>query len=352
MSDEQAMRYDFRVKAFLALIERLEEYAGIVNSYTGVSSPRFHHKTTEIQYGLFSEKRSFLVVGKTCTGKTEFGIAARNQMGKSFPKLYEASSFMKHVVYEEDYDISDKNAAILVAKKYGKDVVARVIFEQEGFDIAQNYIVTGLRTIEEINYIKERDPSATIVHIESLDKERYSRYIARGRDDSPLTYSEFMSQDYNQLFFNLPLISEEICDVKVINDGTLEEYHSKVIAVIQGVQSKGVVDNSKIKVRLKKLVFLCLYLFHSKEIRIKDLDKKRSARILEHYKNNIRDDETFNLVMPPTIPFNKIHNRYLDFGLIEKDDQGFFLNSTGDSFLRLIFFRFRLFSLPTASLEL
>jgi inosine/xanthosine triphosphate pyrophosphatase family protein len=84
MSLEESLEHDFRVRALIALIHRLEEYAAVLNApnecYSSVAPVSAH----VAQNSLFGQGgRALIVVGRICAGKTTFGLLANRHFPMS-----------------------------------------------------------------------------------------------------------------------------------------------------------------------------------------------------------------------------------------------------------------------------
>jgi len=93
-------------------------------------------------------------------------------------------------------------------------------------------VVAGLRTIEEILFLRRRFPQARLLLVDSDDRIRFERHIRRARDQDVKTYKDFVRQDKEQLEFGALLVASEIADVVVKNDGSIEAYTKKIDEIV------------------------------------------------------------------------------------------------------------------------
>lgn len=234
MSLEESWAYDFRTRALEQLISRLEQYTAILNL-----SPQAHtsRPTADVndQFTLFSPPVAgnvLIVVGHTCAGKTTFGEHAHVSHQLAF---IEASSVLRmiereHTVVEAD----DFTAAKRTLETYGPDVVARKILTLYMNQLELGAVITGFRTIEEVEVIRKEFPSAKLILIEASDRTRFQRLLERVRTPGVRTLDGFKRVDEQQWSFGLLRAAEDFANVKIVNEGTLNEYHQKIDAVISG----------------------------------------------------------------------------------------------------------------------
>lgn len=231
MSFEESWAVDFRIRSLLRLVDRLEEYASVLNLSGQAYSRR--RETTGIagQLSLLPDNVPvFIVVGRTCAGKTTFGERASNKHALRF---IEASSIVR--MLSDEYEAGPRDAFLLARKVLqdrGPDVVARKILQlfETGFE--SGVVVMGFRAIEELETIKAQYPGATVILIEAAERIRYERHLARGRTSEPSTLEAFRHNDEQQWQFGLLRIAEDFADVRILNEGGLEEYWAQVDAVV------------------------------------------------------------------------------------------------------------------------
>lgn len=230
MSLEESWAHDFRTKALALLLDRLEEYTAILNlpphAYTRLR--RVYPNPQPLLLPL--NRPVYVVVGKTCAGKSTFGERAKEKHGL---RWVEASSVLR--MFHDDYDLQSTKAldfAKSVLGSYGYDAVARKIVTLYGGDNADGLVITGFRAIEELETIKSHFPDARVVLIEATDRARFHRHLARGRVEEIRTLTDFRSHDVQQWSFGLLRVAEEFADIKLTNEGTLEDYCQRVDALL------------------------------------------------------------------------------------------------------------------------
>lgn len=230
MNLEESWAYDFRIHAIESLISRLEEYAAALN-LPAQSYVRRQSADSANQLPLFTG-RILIVVGHTCAGKTTFGQHAHEKY--EFLHI-EASAVVR--MLQHDTDLQQKDAfefAQQLLSEKGPDVIARKILHlyQSKFD--KGVVLTGFRTIEELELIKSYYPDSSVLFIEASERTRFQRLIARGRSPRCRTIDEFRVIDAQQWSFGLLRVAEDFADIRLVNERTLDEFYSQISAVLSG----------------------------------------------------------------------------------------------------------------------
>lgn len=230
MDLEESWKFDFRTKALEILLARLEEYAAILNlpsqSYT-----RSRHAAASSQLLLFPERPVLVVVGKTCAGKSSFGEHAEL---RGF-EWAEASAVLRTFRSKfENEPTKDSEFAKKTLDAKGQDAVAKKVLQLYANRLGDGLVVTGFRAIEELETVKAQIPHAQVVLVEASERLRYQRHLARGRIASVKSVTEFREHDIEQWKFGLLRVAEDFADVRVINEGTLDDYRQKIEFLISG----------------------------------------------------------------------------------------------------------------------
>ncbi len=93
-------------------------------------------------------------------------------------------------------------------------------------------VITGFRTIEELETIKAQFPDAQVLVIEATERARYQRYLARGRLEPAHSRRDFRISDENQWSFGLLRVAEDFADLRIINEGSLPDFLQQIGAVL------------------------------------------------------------------------------------------------------------------------
>lgn len=149
----------------------------------------------------------FIIVGKACTGKTTLRQYLENRGFKCF----EASEILKKTCIEYSIESPEE-----VFDKFSKRYVAEEIFKNiKGSDYA---VISGLRTVEEIQYLKSRR-NCIVIGLYSSDETCFKRAKTRGRNSDPKEFMDFYSRricaDYA---LGLAEIMSKYVDILIINE--------------------------------------------------------------------------------------------------------------------------------------
>jgi inosine/xanthosine triphosphate pyrophosphatase family protein/dephospho-CoA kinase len=233
MKFEESLAFDFRVRSLTALVDRLEEYAAILNLGTHSYSVR-RSLDPSSGAGLFGDDISlYVVVGKVCAGKTTFAHQASTP-----PRHYqaiEASNIMR--LLAQEVGIKGPSAfytARELLQQKGPDIIARRIVSMYGEELKHEHVITGFRTIEELEFIREKIPTCKVIVIDASERTRFERYLQRGRRTGGTTLQEFQAHDKEQWLFGLLPVAHDFADIRILNEGTLPEYHAQIDAILDG----------------------------------------------------------------------------------------------------------------------
>lgn len=244
MEFEESFRYDFRVKSLTALLERIEEYAAIVNLPT--KSYAVLKPNVPDQEWLFPKQSPLiLVIGRVCAGKTTFGEHLSSEHNGFH---VEASDELTHLAHEAGISSSEdafSRASELLRSK-GPDVVAKSICRRYHYELESGAIITGFRAIEEVIYFRNRYTSCIVVFVDAGDRIRCSRHLERGRLDGIRTFDDFHVYDRQQWQFGLLArarevvdVPRDVADIQVTNEGTLKQYYAQIDALLDRLGRPG-----------------------------------------------------------------------------------------------------------------
>ena len=192
-----------------------------------------HQRPTSSNLSLFDEDISlFVVVGKICAGKTALG---RYASGHQLFQFIEASNIARMLANEFGLDAPNPlYLAVYFLNKKGPDIIARQIVQMYADSLESNSIVTGFRTIEEIQLIRDQYPNCKVVYIDASSRTRFERHLKRGRLGSINTFQKFEEHDRRQWEFGLLPVAKNLSDIVIENEGTIETYYGQVRALLSG----------------------------------------------------------------------------------------------------------------------
>lgn len=95
------------------------------------------------------------------------------------------------------------------------------------------WIIDAMRQPIDIEFCKKEFPSIKLVLVDVSPKLRFERMLSRGRADMPKTYEDFLAQEkLERDKFHLDVTFKQAMYV-LKNDGTQEELHSNVDALMK-----------------------------------------------------------------------------------------------------------------------
>ncbi|MEZ4225049.1 MAG: non-canonical purine NTP pyrophosphatase [Polyangiaceae bacterium] len=253
MSLEESWSVDFRVRSLVALIGRILEYTVALNLPS--TAYRYAKPRAETdQLALFSEAFPLVVVvGPTCAGKTTLGEHLSHRHGHYF---IEASSVVRMFRNETSgaQGMSAFEFAQRLLSEKGADVVARQVVRLLRAGHHSKVVISGFRTIEELEVIRREFPETRTVLVEASERTRYERNLRRARTGAPQGFEDFVRTDREQWQFGLLRVARELASVRIENEQSLDGFYDQIDAVMAGATSevKGVATNLSPRVEEKR----------------------------------------------------------------------------------------------------
>jgi dCMP deaminase len=107
---------------------------------------------------------------------------------------------------------------------------------------ARNVVVDSIRNPSEVEVLRRRK-DFTLLAIEADQRVRFERGKSRGREGPARTLDQFVHEEERELASNDPttqqlLATERLADITISNNGTLEELHRKLDALLPSLMSK------------------------------------------------------------------------------------------------------------------
>jgi inosine/xanthosine triphosphate pyrophosphatase family protein/dephospho-CoA kinase len=226
MEFEASLSFDFRVKALISLMQRLEELNASINLGPAFYTVRRGNEPLAGQLLLpGSGQRVLIIVGHKCAGKTTL---SDHLASRADTTVFEASTVLRDFAAECGVTLQSSESASLFLRQKGMDIIARKIGEYLELNSSSLRVITGFRTIEELLYIRKKFPSARVILVEADEKLRFERHIRRAREGEPKTFVDFQEQDEAQRRFGVMRVSTEIADSIISNDGDFETFTRRV----------------------------------------------------------------------------------------------------------------------------
>ena len=103
-------------------------------------------------------------------------------------------------------------------------------------------VVTSIRHGAEVDSLRLRQ-DFSMIFIDAPLQLRFQRSLARSRPGDPMTVEEFSAAEAGQMESNDPngqqlLICKEMADIVIVNEGSVEEFRSKVEKVLSDLSRK------------------------------------------------------------------------------------------------------------------
>jgi len=250
MEFEESLAFDFRAKSLMKLIACVEEMNVALNlgsSLYTVRRPEILRSHEQLAFRELlppeeSEPQILLVIGQKCAGKTTLSdyLAGRDGV-----MVYEASSVLRQLASEATESVDTADDAFSFLREHGLDCVAEAIAKYVDRAKANLNVITGLRTVEEVFLLVQRFSQARIVLIDSDTRTRFERHLRRARDAEIQSFRDFQKQDEKQAAFGALRVANEIATDTIRNDGTLEQYRSRIDRLIAALPKSSRVREHK-----------------------------------------------------------------------------------------------------------
>lgn len=130
-----------------------------------------------------------------------------------------------------------KNFATMIRNKYGREVVAKLLFKKIKSLHNSRIVVVGLRSKSELNYIRKRAKTITIALV-APPKIRFARILKRHRPGDPKTLSQFIkNRDNVELKWGINSVINS-ADYIIANTRTESDLRKEVNEVLELIASR------------------------------------------------------------------------------------------------------------------
>ena len=229
MEFEDSIAFDFRAKSLKLLIERLEELNAVANL------GRWNHIATGGRQRR-SRQPAFAAADRTPrrTGRN------RPQMRRQIDtqRLPDWQPPRRVRAGGEHASAADRGRGRRANRQFGRcAVVPRAARLGRGGEArcgrvarenADLSVITGMRTVEEVLWLRSALPAARVVLIEADARTRFERHLRRARADEARTFRDFAMLDEEQTGFGALRVAHEIADVMIRNDADLNSYWRRI----------------------------------------------------------------------------------------------------------------------------
>ena len=125
-------------------------------------------------------------------------------------------------------------------EKFGPGILAERILPS--LDSGQNYVIDSIRNPQEVDVLRSRN-DFTLLALEAEQGTRFERSRKRGRENAAQTLSQFAEEEARELDSDNPArqqlnATRQKADLIVTNDGTLEELHRRLDALLPPLMSR------------------------------------------------------------------------------------------------------------------
>jgi dCMP deaminase len=125
-------------------------------------------------------------------------------------------------------------------EKFGPGILAMRILPS--LESGQNYVIDSIRNPQEVDVLRSRN-DFTLLALEAEQGTRFERSRRRGRENAALTLSQFAEEEARELDSDNPArqqlnATRQKADLIVTNDGTLEELHRRLDALLPPLMSR------------------------------------------------------------------------------------------------------------------
>jgi len=125
-------------------------------------------------------------------------------------------------------------------EKFGPGILAKRILPS--LESGQNYVIDSIRNPQEVDVLRSRN-DFTLLALEAEQGTRFERSRRRGRENAAQTLSQFAEEEARELDSDNPArqqlnATRQKADLIVTNDGTLEELHRRLDALLPPLMSR------------------------------------------------------------------------------------------------------------------
>ncbi len=175
------------------------------------------------------------LTGKNASGK---GVAGDFLKSKGF-YFYSLSDVIREEIVKRGQEVTRDRLLATgreLRSEYGPGYLAKRILDRLEND--KNYVVDSFRNPAEVGVFRNSPVSFYLLAVTADPKIRFARIRARGRENDPSTYEEFLNlerkEDSNpDSAGQLLLATLAMRDFEVANDGTVEQFREKVLRLLQ-----------------------------------------------------------------------------------------------------------------------
>lgn len=176
------------------------------------------------------------IAGEIASGKDTVTKYLQDRYGA---KQYRFSDPLRAILKTLHLEITRDNLTAVsthLREAFGQDILAHVIEKNAATSEADIVVIDGVRRLSDIDLVREK-PNFTFWYTEADVNIRYERLHKRreNEDDSILTFEQFLEDHSNETERFIPELKSK-ANYVIENNGTLEELHAKVDAIMKEIQ--------------------------------------------------------------------------------------------------------------------
>jgi len=130
-----------------------------------------------------------------------------------------------------------QNLSFDLRKRFGSDILARVIAEDVKNDPHNIVVIDGVRRLADISRLTELS-NFHLISINASPEIRYERMKLRNENagDADKTFEEFLEDDRREAELQIPEVMAA-ASFNLDNNGTLEELYSQIDKILEEIQN-------------------------------------------------------------------------------------------------------------------
>lgn len=172
------------------------------------------------------------LVGQISSGK---GTVAKYIEEKYGAKIYRFSTILRDVLNRLYLEINRANMqdiSTLLRKKFGEDLLSKVITEDVKKESNNLIVVDGIRRLADIKYLQDFE-NFYLIRIVASQENRYKCLIQRqeNSDDNKKTYEQFLVEQNNEADAEIPLVMNQ-AKIEINNDAGFEELYKQIDEIL------------------------------------------------------------------------------------------------------------------------
>lgn len=178
------------------------------------------------------------LTGQIACGK---GVVKKYLISTNNASDYRFSTILRDAMDRLSIETSRENIqkfSTLMRQNFGEDLLAKAIAKDAKDNQSPFIVIDGIRRMADIKYLKEL-PEFRLISIFADKNIRLQRVIERNENpgDDKKTMEEFEKEESAETEIEIPQTMDR-ADYKIVNNGTWEELHSQIDAIIEKIKNE------------------------------------------------------------------------------------------------------------------